>query len=115
MKIPIFIVILLLIFIVSCYGFSAQQLISFTNNTVGTPSGLTTYFKPSTNVILYYISGTSGITYSAGSNHNMGSKSYAATSVNPHIYWKDGTDVLSLTPPVTVTDTSVPTGFTTSL
>jgi hypothetical protein len=94
-------------------GVAFAQSITTTSGTVGSTS--TTTFTVSNNVTITYTAGTNGITYSAGANHNKGSKTYASTSSNSSIYYIGNTSTPSFTAPTSGTDSAVPTGFTTKL
>jgi len=59
------------------------------SNTWG--STVTVTFTPSNNVYIDYSNGTNGISYTAGSYHQTGSRTFATSSGDTKIYYQDGT------------------------
>lgn len=56
-------------------------------------STVTLTFTPSNNVYIDYKNGTGGVSYTAGSYHQTGNRTFATSSGDTKIYYKDGTGV----------------------
>lgn len=54
-------------------------------------STVTLTFTPSNNVYIDYAAGTGGVSYTAGSYHQTGNRTFATSSGDTKIYYKDGT------------------------
>lgn len=66
-------------------------------NTWGSTVTLT--FTPSNNVYIDYAEGTSGISYTAGSYHQTGNRTFATSSGDTKIYYQEVTGMGIPTPP----------------
>lgn len=54
---------------------------------------VTLTFTPSNNVYIDYKAGTNGVSYTAGSYHQTGNRTFATSSGDTKIYYQDGTGI----------------------
>jgi len=80
------------------------------SNTWG--STVTVTFTPSNNVYIDYSNGANGISYTAGSYHKTGSRTFATSSGDTKIYYKGGTNNAIPAAPAGAGSTADWTGWT---
>jgi uncharacterized protein YxeA len=72
-------------------GIAYAATANYSTGTVTLGNTLKMTFTTSNNVYVDYKAGTNGVSYTAGSYHQTGSRTFATSSGDTKIYYKDGT------------------------